>query len=204
MQHVVCRGNDRQTLFNSTADFEMYLQLLNEARAIYPVYIYNYVLMDNHVHLLIEPKSDGNLAKVMEMVSKGYAKYFNKTYDRVGHVFQGRYKSFLIQTEKYFIACSRYIDLNPVKAGMVSDPKDYLWSGYSAWAAGQKGKIILDAHEIYTDLGATQQERQIAYRAMVNNYQGEELNLLDRRAGVLGDREFKQRFKKKDAHSVVA
>jgi putative transposase len=196
VQHVVCRGNDRQLLFNSSSDFEQYIKLLNEARGLFPVYIYNFVLMDNHIHLLVEPKSDGNLAKMMEMVSKAYAKYFNKTYNREGNVFQGRYKSFLIQEERYFFACSHYIDFNPVQATLVADPKDYHWSGYNALATGKEGELYLDEHHIYHDLGTTDQERKISYRALVHNYQGEELNLLERRAGILGDRDFKKRFMK--------
>jgi len=151
--------------------------------------------MDNHIHLLVEPKADGSLSKVMEDTSKAYAKYFNKKYGRVGHVFQGRFKSFLVQQERYFFACSRYIDLNPVKAGLVSEPKDYSWSGYSDLITGKSGNIKLDESEVYLSLGKSGFERQIAYRTLVMSYQGEELDLLNKRAGVLGDKEFKQRFK---------
>ena len=196
VHHVVCRGNDRQPLFNSKKDFQTYLEFLEEARKQYPLNVYNFCLMDNHLHLLVEPKEEGAMSKVMEMVSKAYAKYFNKTYNRVGHLFQGRFKSFLIQSERYFFACSRYIDLNPVKANIADDPKNYTWSGHSWLAYGKEPSIKVDMHELYNGLGHNSAERQVAYRALVANYHGDELDLLDRRAGVLGDEDFKDKVKK--------
>lgn len=195
VHHVISRGNDRQPLFKSSKDYQRYLFHLDESRKKYPIKIYNYVLMENHIHLLVEPKADGSLSKVMEDTSKAYAKYFNKKYGRVGHVFQGRFKSFLVQQERYFFACSRYIDLNPVKAGVVSEPKDYIWSGYSDLATGKRGHIDLDQSEVFLSLGKSDFEREIAYRTLVMSYQGQELDLLNKRAGVLGDKEFKKRFK---------
>jgi len=195
LHHVICRGNDRQTLFKTSKDFRAYLDFLEHARKIYPLKVYNYCLMDNHVHLLLEPTEEGSLSKVMESVSKNYAKYFNKKYGHVGHAFQGRFKSFIVQRERYFFACSRYIDLNPVKAAMVKDPREYPWSGFSTLAYGKSGFIRLDVINLYRGLGVNARERQIAYKALVLNYQGEDLNLLDKRAGALGDREFKRTFR---------
>ncbi len=195
VQHIVCRANDQLVLFPSNEDCAQYIALLNEARSVFPLYIYNYVLLDHHIHLLVEPKEDGNLARAMEMVQKNYAKYFNKKYNRTGHVFQGRYKSFVIQEDKYFMACSRAIDFDPVAARKVDAPEDYKWSGYHVLALGQSNGINLDEHTIYRELGSTSKERQMVYKALVNNLQTEDLNLLERRAGILGDREFKRRFK---------
>jgi len=203
LHHVISLGNDRQPLFKSTADFQTYIDLLEEGRKKYPLKIYNFVLMTNHVHLLIEPTADGNLSKFMEMVSKNYAKYFNKKYDRIGHVFQGRFKSFLIQEDRYYFACTRYIDLNPFKAAIVSDPKDYMWSGFGGLAYGQKRALKLDIHVLYEDLGSTEQERQIAYRTLVLRYQGEELDLMKKRAGILGDRAFRRQFKESYAKRKI-
>lgn len=197
LHHVISRGNDRQVLFKSRIDCLKYLDYIEEARQLYPVKIYNFVLMDNHVHLLIEPTEDGSLSKFMERVSKSYAKYFNRKYDHVGHVFQGRFKSFLVQSERYFFACSRYIDLNPVKAKMCKDPKTYVWCGHNFLGYGGKVPIKLDLHELYKDLGLSPSERRIAYRALVFSMVEDNLNLLDRRAGVLGDREFKGKLKVK-------
>jgi len=196
VHHVVCRGNDKQDIFKFPQDYKAYLALLDEARRKYPIKIYNYVLMSNHLHILLEPCEEGSLSRVMEEVSKGYAKHFNKEYGRSGHVFQGRFKSFLIQTEKYFFACSRYIDLNPLKANLVSDPKDYLWSGYKSLAFGKDSSLKIDFHEIYNNLGKTANERQISYKALVMVGGQEELTLLERKAGVLGDADFRAKFKK--------
>jgi putative transposase len=194
VHHVICRGNDRQILFKSPKDFRVYLDLLKEARRLYPLHVYNYVLMDNHIHLLVEPLQEGSLSKVMEHVSKHYAKYFNATYGHVGHVFQGRFKSFLIEETRYYFACSRYIDINPLKAGMVRMPQDYRWSGFAKLAHGKEGEFKLDLHELYQELGRTEQERQIGYRAIVLNYQGEELDLLNQRQGILGESDFKSKI----------
>ena len=197
VHHVVCKGNDSQKLFNSHEDYETYLTLLNEARSKFSLKVYNFVLMDNHIHLLVEPEEDGGLSKSMEYVSKGYAKYFNKKYERTGHVFGGRFKSFIVQEEKYFFACSRFIDVNPIKWQVVANPEQYDWSGFSYLGYGREGVFKLDRHDIYKNLGENPQERQLVYKAMVNNYQGEELDLLNRRAGILGDREFKRKVKGK-------
>ncbi len=196
LHHVVCRGNDQLVLFKSTEDSHKYIDLLESARKTYPLRIYNYCLIDSSIHLLLKPEEDGNLSKVMEEVSKGYAKYFNKKYNRTGHVFQGRFKSFLVQDDRYYFACSRYIDLNPVNAGVIDDPKKYAWSGYSALAGNSKPEVKLDRHPLYTQLGETDLERQIAYRTLVHNHQGDDLDLLNKRAGVLGDSAFKKKFKK--------
>jgi len=195
VHHVISRGNDRQILFFTDGDFNTYLNLLKKAQKEYPIKIYNYVLMKNHIHLLVEPTEDGSLAKVMEYVTKGYAKHYNKMYDHVGHVFQGRYKSFLVQTEKYFFACSRYIDLNPVKAQLALRPEGYWWGAHQTLGHGQEGPLAIDFHDLYKSLGNNDMERQIAYRAWVNNYHGEELDLLNKRAGILGDSDFKETIK---------
>lgn len=195
VHHVVCKGNDGQSLFNDQSDYEYYLSLLTQTRQDYPVDIFNYVLMNNHIHLLVEPQEEGSLSRFMEIVTKSYAKYFNKKYDHTGHVFQGRFKSFIIQRDRYYFACSRYIDLNPVKAGIVNDPREYQWSGYAELACGKKSPLKLAHHDLYQSLGASSMERQIAYRTLVMSYQGEDLDLLNKRAGLLGDRDFKNRIK---------
>lgn len=195
IHHVISRGNDRQPLFINSADFEFYLSLLNEARKAFPIHIYNFVLMTNHIHLLVEPLEDGNLSRFMHYVTKEYAKYFNKTYNRTGHVFEGRFKSFVVQTERYFFACSRYIDLNAVKAGLATTPDQYPWSGFSFLGKGKKSSLNLDVFTLYEQLGKNSFERQIAYRALVLNAQGEDLDLMNARASILGDRDFKKQLK---------
>lgn len=197
LHHVISRGNDRQPIFKSTADFQKYIALIDQYRRQYPVKIYNYVLMSNHIHLLIEPEQEGSLSQFMEHVSKAYAKYFNKIHNRTGHVFQGRFKSFIVQHDRYYFACSRYIDLNPVKAKIVSSANDYTWSGYGLLASGNKSALSLDTHSVYKDLGANPKERQIAYRALVSAHLADDLELLERRVCVLGDEEFRKKIKGK-------
>lgn len=198
VHHITCRGNDRQKIFLDRDDFLQYCQLFEQFRRDLTLKnrlkVYNFCLMENHLHLLVEPTQDGALSKVMEEVSKAYAKYFNQKYGRVGHVFQGRYKSFLVQAERYYFACSRYIDLNPVKAGLTKEPQDYPWSGFRALAHGEKPPIEINFHELYDSLGRNTEERQIAYRAFTFNYQMEEIDLLNKRVCILGDSEFKEKI----------
>lgn len=203
LHHVTARGNDKQEIFLNPQDYQRYLKTFQSASREYGLKTYNFCLMKNHVHFLVEPTKDRALTLVMACVQNAYAKYFNEKYKRVGHVWQGRYKSFLVQSEKYFMACSRYIDLNPVKAGIKSDPKDYTWSGYQALAWGKKKSVLLgdgfyfdiEEHPVYLELGKDAAARQNAYRVLVASSHWEELDLINRRTYILGDKEFKKAFK---------
>jgi putative transposase len=198
IHHVVCKGNAGQSLFESPKDFNAYLNFIEESRKQYPIKIYNFVLMNDHIHMLVEPLEEGSLSRFMEYLSKSYAKYFNKARNRFGHVFQGRFKSFIVQEDKYFFPCMRYIDLEPVKRNISKDPSDYLWGAYNFLALGKASKIKLDVHELYKNLGNSIKERQISYRALVLNSQGDDLNLLERKAGILGETDFKNEIKSKN------
>lgn len=194
--HVICRGNRKQVLFRLTSDFEKYLNLLDKARQEHPLVVYNYALMSNHVHLLVKAEQENSLSKTMEQVSGSYAKYFNAKYEFSGHVFQGRFKSFLIEDERYFLACSRYIDLNPVKAGCVNTPQEYPWCAYRTLAYGEADKVVREYHELYLELGSSPAEMQASYRAFIALQPEKELDLEKRKAGILGSKEFRSRFKK--------
>src|SRR3989338_5295216 len=183
--HLVTRGNNKQIIFREPKDFQQYLYLLEEARKTFSVLVYNYVLMNNHVHLLVGVEENGDVSKAMEHIGKGYAKYFNYKYNYVGHVFQGRFKSFMILDEWYFFACTRYIDLNPVKAWLVNYPKDYVWAGYSTLGCGRRGIVRLDAHDLYCRLDSDPVMRQSVYRSLVFGDHYKDLDLLNRRAGSL-------------------
>ena len=199
VHHVICRGNDRQNIFHHPQDFQSYQEFLDESRKLYPVKIYNFCLMTNHLHMLIEPRQEGHLSKFMEHLGKAYAKYFNREYNRVGHVFQGRFRSLLVQVERYFFMCSRYIDLNPVKAGVVKEPKEYAYSGYKYLGMGREPVIAVDEHELYRGLGKNSVERQIAYRGFVMMPQTQaEVRLIEHRRGhILGDDDFVAQFSKR-------
>lgn len=191
LHHVISRGNANQDIFRDLDDYRKYLSLLKEAISQFPLYVYNYALLKNTVHLLVEPKQENALSKAMERVTREYAKYFNQKYNSIGHVFAGRFKSFAVQPDQYFLACSRYIDLNPVKLGLVKEAKDYSFSGYEVLAFGHKGEFDVDQHELYKALGGTDNERQLVYRSLVHQYLGAELDLENRKSGVLGSKEFK-------------
>lgn len=192
VHHVISRGNDQQCLFRSNEDFEQYLTFLWEGIRDYPVDIYNFVLMINHVHILIEPLMDGALSKLMKKITWQYANYYNKKYHHSGHVFFGRYRDFLVQEERYFLNCLRYIDRNPMTAKLIRDPKDYLWSGHGLLAYGEASRINLKLHSLYLAFGSNVEERQFAYRAFVWNPNVEELDLLNRKGTILGDDKFYQ------------
>lgn len=191
LHYVISKGNANQDIFRDLDDYRKYLSLLKDAIVFHPLFVYNYVLLRNAVHILVEPKQDNALSKAMESVTREYAKYFNQKYNSMGHVFAGRFKSFAIQPDQYFLACSRYIDLNPVNYELVKEPKDYTYSGYGELAYGQSGDFEVDQHEIYKALGSSDNERQLVYRSLIHQYLGAELDLDNRKSGVLGSKEFK-------------
>lgn len=195
LHHVLSRGNANQAIFRDTDDYRKYLSLLKEATAAHPLHIYNYALLKSTIHLLVEPQKDNALSKAMESVTREYAKYFNQKYDSIGHVFAGRFKSFAVQPDQFFMACSRYIDLTPIKHELVKEAKDYEFSGYGELALGKAGDYGIDQHALYKALGSTDGERQLVYRTLVNQYLGVELDLENRKSGILGSKEFKQLVK---------
>lgn len=195
LHYVIARGNAGLELFRDREDHLKYLSLLKEGITLSPLYIYNYLLMGNTIHLLVETKEDGALSKAMEFVTREYAKYFNTKYNSAGHVFQGRFKSFTVQAEEFYFACSRAIDLQPVKNNIAQEPKAYEWSGYKDLAFGEKGEIKLDEHEMYKKLGQTPVERHLVYRTLVQQKFGPELDLENRKAGILGSKNFKKAVK---------
>lgn len=127
--------------------------------------IHAYVLMTNHVHLLVSPASSAAAFSLMKPVTQKYAQYFNRKYKRVGTLWQGRYRSSPIETERYFLACHRYIELNPVRAGLASEPGAYPWSSYRANALGETDVLVAN-HSIFSALGADKEQRHQAYRAL--------------------------------------
>ena len=199
LHHIVTRGNNKENIFHSTDDFIIFLNFLESSRKKFPLKIYNFVLMNNHLHLLAEPGAEYSLSQAMEMVLKNYAKYFNGKYDHAGHVFQGRFKNFVIQSERYFFNCCRYIDLNPIKAKIVKVPEDYPWSGHEALSRGRKSPLVIDHHELYLNLGNTPRERQTAYRAIILKTSHQEIDWLNRRSGIMGDKKFRATLKSKVA-----
>jgi len=166
--HVVQRGNNRQACFADNTDFAAFANWLYEGSDRYGVSIHAWVFMTNHIHLLLTPENSDSVSKLMQYVGRLYVRYFNRRYNRTGTLFEGRFKSCLVQSGRYFLACQRYIELNPLRAGMTRDPADYVWSSYRAHALGQSAKMWLP-HSEYVALGRTPVSRSHAYRALFNS-----------------------------------
>ena len=139
--HVIQRGNNRQTLFNSDKDIAAYANWLTEGAIKFDLHVHGCVFMTNHVHLLVTPMQSESVSLLMQFLGRLYVRYFNYSYARSGTLFEGRFRSSLVQEEEYFLACLRYIELNPVRAGMVNDPGDYRWSSYRAHGFGIRMRL---------------------------------------------------------------
>ncbi len=170
--HIIQRGNNRQVIFVDRQDFETMLALLGENAQKFAVAIHAYVLMDNHFHLLATPDTAEALPLMMQAVGRSYVRYFNQRHGRSGTLWEGRYRSTLIETERYLLACMVYIDLNPVRAGMVAQPGDYPWSSY-AHSMGRRNDPLVTPHALFWSLGNTPFAREAAYGELV-------------RAGIVG------------------
>ena len=160
--HVMQRGNNRQIIFRTASDREHYLYWLRRSAERYGLQIHAWVLMDNHTHLLVTPAEECSLARSMQLLGSRYVRWFNTRHDRTGTLFEGRYRSSVITDDRYYFACSRYIELNPVRAGMVSQPVYHEWSSFHIQALGQVDPLW-QPHPLYLDLGKSPTSRQNAY-----------------------------------------
>lgn len=165
-QHVVQRGNNRLPCFLDDNDRLRYLQLLREALLHTNCQLHAYVLMDNHVHLLVTPPAVGAIARLMQKLGRQYVSQFNIRHRRSGTLWEGRYKSCLVDSESYILHCHRYIDLNPVRARITDDPAAFPWSSAAAHC-GFRSDALLTAHPAYTAIGLTDAERSDAYQALL-------------------------------------
>src|SRR3972149_5028092 len=165
--HVLTRGNNRQDVFEDEEDFRKYIDLLLRYKEKYHFKLYHYVMMTNHVHLVIEPsEGGGDLSEIMKGINLAYALYYRRKYNHTGHLWQDRYKSIIISKDDYLLACGSYVEMNPVRAKMVTDPKAYRWSSYNAYAYGKNNPLI-DEHPIYSVLSEDESERGKKYRELV-------------------------------------
>src|SRR3990167_2494148 len=211
--HVLTRGNNRQDVFEDEEDFRKYIDLLLRYKEKYHFKLYHYVMMTNHVHLVIEPsegggdlseimkginlayalyykekyhfklyhyvmmtnhvhlviepsEGGGDLSEIMKGINLAYALYYKRRYNHTGHFWQDRYKSIIISKDDYLLACGSYVELNPVRARMVEDPKDYRWSSYQTYAYGKRD-VLVDEHPIYLQLSEDEVERRTKYRQFV-------------------------------------
>lgn len=198
-QHVIVRGNNRSEIFCADSDYQFYLEKLQAACVKHGCAIHAYVLMTNHVHLLITPQDEQGLSKTLQMLGRYYVQYFNYSYHRTGTLWEGRYKATLIDSESYLLTCMRYIELNPVRAGMVAHPSDYPWSSYRFNALGQPDELV-QPHAEYLRLGSTEAARRAAYRQLFKHHIAEssivEIREATNKAWALGSDRFKQRIQK--------
>lgn len=194
-QHVIVRGNNRDAIFNAEEDYHFYLDKLQVAAKKHQCDIHAYVLMANHVHLLVTPHTEDGIPKMIQMLGRYYVQYFNSKHHRSGTLWEGRYRACLIDSETYALTCYRYIELNPVRAGMVSHPAEYPWSSYPGNALGDHD-ALLTPHPVFLSLGGSDEERQAAYRALFEmNFDEKTLDEVRssiNKAWVLGSENFKK------------
>jgi len=207
-QHIIQRGNNRQVIFQADDDYRFYLEKLQEAAEQHQCDIHAYVLMTNHVHLLVTPHTENSIGKMMQMLGRYYVQYYNYCYRRTGTLWEGRYKATLIDTDHYLLTCMRYIELNPVRArNIVDHPSEYPWSSYRCNALGHEDKLVTPQRE-YQALGATDAERQSAYRylfrARIPDKTLEKIREATNKAWVLGGERFKGKMEKKLNRQVVS
>ena len=164
--HVIQRGNNRQAIFAKTADYQRLLDLLDDNARQFEVAIHAYVLMSNHFHLLVTPQTSDGLPQMMQAVGRRYVRYFNDSQQRSGTLWEGRYRSTLIQTDRYLLACMAYIDLNPVRAGLVAQAADYPWTSHGHYIGRQMDKLVTP-HPLVWALGNTPFAREAAYAELV-------------------------------------
>ncbi|MCN4144265.1 MAG: transposase [Thiohalomonas sp.] len=196
-QHIIQRGNNRQACFFSEQDYVIYLDKLNEYSKKYNVQIHSYILMTNHVHLLLTPEEPDGVSRLLQSLGRYYVGYINQSYQRSGTLWEGRFKSTLVDTENYLLIVSRYIELNPVRAKMVVHPAEYPWSSYQKNAMG-KAINLITPHACYQALGKTDKERHIVYQALfdhkIPNLTLNEIRNTTNKAWVLGDNVFKKQI----------
>ena len=176
------RGNNKQTIFREDEDFEKFLSIIRKYITKFEVEIYHYCLMRNHIHILLKIFKKETLAKMMQGILQSYRFYYKHKYGYIGYLYQGRYKSELIQDDSYLSECGRYIERNPVRAGIVKAPHEYRWSSCKHYISGQKDGIITE-NPLYESFGKTIESRRSAYKEYVSTARPYE-EMIDRQFGI--------------------
>lgn len=204
--HIIQRGNNRQTIFIDRQDFESMLALLADSEKKFGVAVHSYVLMDNHFHLLATPSTAEALPLMMQAIGRSYVRRFNQRHGRSGTLWEGRYRSTVIETERYLLACMVYIDLNPVRASLVSEPSAWRWSSHAHYL-GQKQDALVTPHALAWALGNTPFAREAAYKTLVDAgiapSQQTALTSATLNGWALGSEDFVQALQKKSTRRVV-
>ncbi|WP_057833292.1 transposase [Colwellia sp. TT2012] len=205
-EHVIQRGNNRQAIFACENDMKVYVTWLKQYSKKYKVAIHAWVLMTNHVHILCSPANHSGISQMMQSLGRMYVMYFNRAYKRSGTLWEGRYRSCLVQSEQYLLELYRYIELNPVRAGMVQDPSEYSWSSYQCNALGKQSDL-LTAHPNYLAINQDANNRLADYRKLFAGYVESELIEDIRKATnkglALGNEQFKFKVEALSGRSVI-
>jgi putative transposase len=196
--HIICRGNNREPIFEEKEDFDKYLEIFRRYKDQYGFRLYHWVLMRNHVHLLVETKENSSLSKVMQGINLAYTIWFNRKKGKVGHLWQDRYRSAVVERDNYLLECGRYIERNPLRAGIVKDPREYSWSSYRVYGYGKRDGLT-DRNDLYEGMGKGASQRQRAYREYVSsNRDKEEQEIREKMGkGIIGTMEFQERMNKR-------
>lgn len=163
--HLIQRGNNGQPIFVDDDDRRMYRTMLRDAAAAHTVAVHAYVLMDNHVHLLVTPEKEGALSLMMQALGRRYVSWFNRRHQRSGTLWEGRFRGCVIESERFFLACMRYIEQNPMRAGVAGHPSDFEWSSHAHHVGSRSDPLVAD-HALFWTLGNTPFDRQSAYKAL--------------------------------------
>ena len=204
--HVVQRGNNKDQIFFKSSDYLLFLEVLREAKKKHPCLLYAYCLMTNHIHLLLSPLQEENIPLLMKLVGAKYVRYINKAYARTGTLWEGRFKCSLVQDDAYLAACLRYIEMNPVRAGLVTSPEVYQWSSYRFRAYGED-YAILDRDPWFEELGLQEEDRRQQYRFFFQKPEDDLVLKMIRemtlKGGIIGNEQFKLRIKRLTGREVI-
>ena len=203
--HLIQRGNNRQAIFAVESDYDTLLSMLHESARKFEVDLHAYVLMTNHFHLLATPETLTGLPSLMQAVGRRYVRHFNQTQGRTGTLWEGRYRSTLIQADRYLLACMVYMDLNPVRAGIVPSPTDYPWSSHRH-CIGLRDDKLVTPHPLDWTLGNTPFAREAAYAQLVaagiGRQQQEALTNSALRGWALGETDYVAELQRRTARRV--
>ena len=198
-QHIIQQGRDGQQIFFEDQDYQYFHDCLDAAAYNYQLEVHAYVLMPDHVHILATPGNTDSISRTTQSIGRNYVQYFNECYSGSGTLWEGRYRATVVESRQYLLACSRYIELNPVRNGLVSKPTDYRWSSYAHNALGKFDEMIT-AHKQYQQLGDDDKSRVKAYRALFKQKLGAEMvqQITDAtlKGWVLGDSKFARKIEK--------
>ena len=204
--HIIQRGNDRQAIFRDAEDYERFLGWLKEAARFYHVAIHAYALLPTHLHLLATPETEEGLAAMMQKLGRFYVPWYNHKYDRAGGLFEGRFRTAVVDTDRHFLMCSRFIELAPVREGQAAEPASYAWSSYPHHAGLRPDSVITD-HALVWSLGNTPFQREAAYIDLVQQGIGaDELEQIAAAVGKgqpLGSHAFKLELERKTQRRIL-